>query len=123
MRFNTGSSNYPSILIWRAESDNSTIYNKIGEVQLSDDHVIVGSGNPLIVNITLTGNDTIEVQAGDVVGYYHPPDSRYQMRENDTDGYYLYRFDGSPAPESVNLTESDLVVNYRQPLLQFSIGM
>ena len=119
---NGNRNNYPFIQVWRATSDGSTLYNKIDEVQLSDDQV-TGSGNFQTANITLTGNNTIEVQLGDVVGYYHPPDARYQMREIDTDGYYLYRFDGSPAPDSVNLTENDLVVNYRQPLLQFTIGM
>ena len=119
---NGNRNNYPFIQVWRPASVGSTIYNKIGEVQLSDDQVI-GSGNFRTANITLTGNNAIEVQSADIVGYYHPPDARYQMREIDTDGYYLYRFDGSSLPDSVNLNDSDLVVNLRQPLLQFSIGM
>ena len=32
-----------------------------------------------MANINLTGNSTIEIQSGDVVGYYNPPDARYRI--------------------------------------------
>ena len=61
-------------------------------------------------------------QSGDVIGYYQPPNARYQVRDIRTMGYTLYRYDGSP-PNSVNLTERDFMVDFRQPLIQFTIGM
>ena len=73
-------------------------------------------------NIILTGDNTIEFQSGDVVGYYHPSDPRYSVRDISTDGYVLYRFDGSPVPNSVNLSNRDAMNNFRQPLIQFTIG-
>ena len=116
-------SNYPFLQVWRAASVGSTIYNKIGEVQLSDDQV-TGSGDYQTANIILTGNNIIEVQLGDVVGYYHPSDSRYLVRDIQTNGYVLYRFDGSPAADNTeNLSQRDYMINNRQPLLQFAIGM
>ena len=116
-------STYPFFQVWRLISVNSTIYNKTGEVQLSDDEV-TGSGTYQTANIILTGNNRIEVQSGDVVGYYHPSNSRYRVRDISTDGYVLYRFDGSPAANNLeDLSQSDHVFNYRQPLLQFAIGM
>ena len=115
-------SNYPSFQVWQPLSVNSTVYDKIGEVQLQSDDQVTGSGNRRTINITLTGNSTIEFQSGDVVGYYHPPDTRYRVRDIQTDGYILYRFDG-PAPSSVNLSERNFMFNFRQPLLQFTIGM
>jgi len=109
--------------IWRPLSPDLVIYNRIGEVQLqSDDQVIRGSNSFLETNITLTGDDRIEFQSGDVIGYFHPPVSHYQVRDIQTDGYYLYRFDGSPAPTSVNLNERSARINSRQPLIQFKIG-
>ena len=73
-------SEFPSVQLWRAVSVGSTMYNKIDVVQLqSDDQVTLGRGNEFgEANITLpiTGNNTIEVQSGDVVGYYHPPVAR-----------------------------------------------
>ena len=111
---------YPYFQVWRAESVNSTIYNKIGEVQLQSDDQVTGSGNRPTANIILTGNNTIEVQSGDVVGYYHPPDARYQVRTTGTDGYILYQFVESF--QSVNLSNNVYDENYRQPLIQFTIG-
>ena len=116
---------YPSFQVWRPSSAGSTIYNKIGEVQLQSDDQVTGIGFYQTANIVLTGNNTIEFQSGDVVGYYHPPQSRYQVVNifHTGNGYMLYRFDGSPAPTSIDIGERDVKLDFYQPLLQFSIGM
>ena len=81
-----------------------TVYNKAGEVHLqSDNQVTTGSSNFLEANIILTGNNTIEFQLGDVIGYHHPNNARCLVRDINTTGYVLYRFNGSPVPKSVNL--------------------
>ena len=36
---------YPYFQVWQAESANSTIYNKIGEVQLQSDYQVTGRDN------------------------------------------------------------------------------
>ena len=118
-----------SFQVWRPTSVNSTIYNKTGEVKLQSDTQVTGSGTYRTATIILTGNDTIEFQSGDVVGYYHPPDARYQVVTIKTDGYILYRFDGLPSI-SVNLNNANNINNInmnrgdtrRQPLLQLTIG-
>ena len=121
--FDNGRSNYPFFQLWRPTSVGSTIYNKTGEVQLqSEDQVTRGSNSYWEANIILTGNNTIEIQSGDVVGYYHPPDARYRVRDIQADGYVSYLFNGSPA-NSEDLIESNSMTNSRQPLLQFDIGM
>ena len=66
--------------MWRPASVNSTIYNKTGEVQLYNDQV-TGIRTYQTASITLTINNAIEFQSGDVVGYYHPPDSRFLVRD------------------------------------------
>ena len=92
--------------MWRVASVGSTNYNKINEVRLqSDDQVTRGSSNYREANIILTGNNTIEVQSGDVVGYYHPPQSRYRVRTIATNGYVLYQLRGSH--DSVDLNNMD----------------
>ena len=71
VRFDSESNDYPSFQVWRPASVDSTIYNKIGEVQLqSDDQATIDNLNFGVVNIIFTGNNTIVVQSGDVVGYY-----------------------------------------------------
>ena len=110
--------------MWRAASAGSTVYNKIGEVGLQSDDQVTGSDTFRTANIFLTGSDRIEVQAGDVVGYYHPSDSRYLVRDIGTNGYILYRFDGPPAADnSEDLNQRNGRPNNRQPLIQFAIGM
>ncbi|XP_065899762.1 sushi, von Willebrand factor type A, EGF and pentraxin domain-containing protein 1-like isoform X2 [Dysidea avara] len=113
-----------SFQIWRPSSPGSVIYNKTSEVQLqSDNQVIEYTNNRYITNIILTGDDRIQFQSGDVIGYYHPNDIRYSVRDIRTDGYVLHRFDVSSAPTSVNLSEADFMLNFRQSLIQFTIGI
>ena len=97
------------------------IYNKIGEVHLSDNQV-TGSGFFRTANIILTGDNTIEVQSGDVVGYYRQGDARYRLSTIQTNEYILYEFGGdSNTPTSVNLNNADRNIN-EQPLIEFTIG-
>ena len=108
--------------VWRVASVDSTIYNKIGEVQLSDDQV-TGSGDFRTANIILTGDNTIEVQSGDVVGYYRERGARYRLRTVQADDYILYEFDSeSNAATSINLNNADHNTNKEQPLIEFTIG-
>ena len=111
------------IQVWRSSFTGSPVYNKIDEVQLKLDEQLIDSNNFMIVNISLTGDDTLEFQSGDVIGYYHPNESRYQVTEIQTTGYVLYQFNGSSSLDSLNLSQSEKVLNTRQPLIQFIVGM
>ena len=111
---------YPVFQLWRAASVNSTVYNKIGEVELQLDDQEIGSRNYQTTNITLTGNNTIEVRSGDVVGYYHPPDVCCRVRTIRTEDYSLYEFEGSH--ESVDLNNNLDSDPNQQPLIQFTIA-
>ena len=101
--------------MWQpATVDLTGIFTKIGEVQLqSDDQLSVVNDTVSIATVILTGNNTIEVQSGDVVGYYHPPDARFRVITRRTDGYILQQF---------NASGSEFIKNYRQPLIQFTIS-
>ena len=113
--------NFSFFQVWRPSSTSSTTYNRTGEVQLSHDQV-TGSGTYRTATIILTGNNRMEVQSGDVVGYYRQSYSRYRLRTIQTDGYMQYEFDGTNAPTSVNLNNADRYINERQPLIEFTIG-
>ena len=116
--------NNPSFFqVWRPSSANSTVYNRISQVQFSDDQV-TGRSTYQTATITLTGSDKIEVQSGDVIGYYREGGARYRLRTIPTDGYTLYEFDGSSVNShtSVNLISADHLRNARQPLIDFVIG-
>ena len=108
--------------MWRPSAPGSVIYNKIGEVQLQSDDQVTQGYNNFEATIILTGENRTEFQSGDVIGYHHPRRSRYQVKDISTNGYILYRFNESPAPSSVNLSAANGIHNYRQPLLQFTVG-
>ena len=103
--------------MWRAASVGSTIYNKINEVELPR-NVTFFVDSRTIATFDLT--NAIEIQSGDVVGYYHPSDARFRVRTIRTDGYMLYQFTGSH--ESVDLNNNNGRGDRRQPLIQFTIG-
>jgi len=126
MDLESGNSSYPFFQVWRPLSSGSTIYNKRGEIQLqSDNQVTEVSGDTLVANISLSGNDRIEFQSGDVVGYYHPPQSHYQVRtlvpEEHTQQYKQFLLSGLAAKNSINLAINSSII-FGQPMIQFTIG-
>jgi len=122
---NMDGNDYPYFQVWRPSSTDSMVYTNIGEVQLQESQVSqCNSDRYCNVNIVLTGNDRIDFQSGDVVGYYHPEQTIYQVTTIRTNGYALYRIDGSPAPPTVNLSivANNRIDDQRQPLIQHVIG-
>jgi len=112
---------HPYVQVWRPPSQSSLVYNKIGEVQVQESQVLQLAYK--VADIPLTGTNRILVQSGDVVGFYHPPDSRYQVRTTQTDGYVLYLYDGFNTTTS--LDSSNLIlpsIDRSQPLIQFTVG-
>ena len=110
--------NFPYIQVWRL-SPSLQLYNLVDEVQIQSSHVTWLTY--LGANISLTGNHRIQFQSGDVIGFYLPPDSRYEIRDITTPGYVFYVFVGSTAT-SLNLSNADITPMYRQPLIQFTFG-
>jgi len=102
------------------------MYNRVSQFQSQSNQTFPLSSikNVAIINITLTGNERIEFQSGDVIGYYHSSNISYDVRTIRTDGYVQYEFDGSPNLTSVDLNTvaNDSIRNQRQPLIQFAIG-
>ena len=121
MWFEDGRNNYPFFQVWRPASVGSTTYNRIGEVRLQSDEQLYEVNSIIrIATIILTGTNAIEVQSGDVVGYYHPPEARLRVITRGTDGYILYQFSGSS--NSVDLNNAVGSYNEQQPVIQFTIG-
>ena len=120
----TISTRFPYIQIWRPSSPGSVTYTKIDEVQLQFSQIILISLTRPEANITLTGDNRIEFQSRDVVGYYHPSNAPVGIRTINTRGYIQYEFNGSPTLTSVDLSTvaDNRINNERQPLIQFMIS-
>jgi len=110
--------NFPYIQVWRP-SQSSQLHNLVDEVQIQSNHLT--RLTYLEANITLTGNKRIQFQSGDVIGFYNPSDSRYEIRDKSTPGYKIYVFIGSTAT-SLDLSDADNTPMGRQPLIQLTIG-
>jgi len=123
MRMRIGTS-FPYIQIWRQIKNDPIIFSNIGEVQIQESQVLHCRNDTeyCTVNIVLTGNNRIEFQSGDVVGYYHPSDIQYRVRTLRTSGYIQFEYEGSTAPTTVILDNADRSTDHRQPLIQFVIG-
>jgi len=65
---------FPYIQVWRP-SPSSQLYNLVGVVQIQSSHITQLTYQE--ANIILTGNNRIQFQSGDVIGFYIPSDSRY----------------------------------------------
>jgi len=122
-RVNSGTSD-PYLEVWHPQSPGIGVFDKVGEIQLIDNVLAqVGTGDSAYwnLNISLVESVRIEFEAGDVVGYYQPPDSRYQMWTIRTTGYTAY---DTPTPSNT----SDLVILNinsvgRQPLILLTTGL
>jgi len=115
----------PYLEVWHPRTPG--VYDKISEVQLVESEVVqVGydlSTAYWFVNITLNDFDKIEFETGDVIGYYHPNDSRYLILSIETAGYTIYANESANASSTISLDNQNIVRNNRQPLIQFTIGM
>jgi len=130
LRHDSGRDVYPYIQIWRPSSSMPIIYNKVDEVLVEQSQLqnVVGDGDDgrrvyQRANITLTGDDRILVQSGDVVGFYHQSNSINQVRTSTetVQGYVLYFFAGSNVG-TLNHNDATATYNGRQPLMQFTLG-
>ena len=117
----------PYFELWRPMTLDLDVYNKVGEVQLVESEIVeeVDNGNNTywLVNITLNDDDRIEFEAGDVIGYYHPPDTRYRVWSVVSTGYRIVANELSNASNTISLFDKDISLNNRRPLTQFTFGM
>ena len=125
-RISSGRTN-PYLQVWHLTAPGGDVFDKVGGVQLVESEVVeeVDNNNNTywLVNTTLNDDDRIEFEAGDFIGYYHPPDSRYRVWTIKTAGYSLYANNVADVSSRFNLSSQGITINGVQPLIQFTIGM
>ena len=116
----SNSMKFPCFQVWRPSPTDPSIYNKIGEVNMSSTDQVTRN----ITTINLIDDNIIEFQSGDVIGYYHPPNTHYVVThiKNKINGYKLHHINQSWNSTVVNITDARLT-NKARPLLQFTTGM
>jgi len=123
---NDGGLHNPYLEVWHPQTPDSTIYNKIGEVQLTDSEAVVeidGDGNIFwLLKTFLDEGNKIEFESGDSVGFYHPPASHYHLWTIEATGYTGYGNISSNPLSTFSLDNSQISAPDRQPLVEFTIG-
>ena len=113
---------FPYIQVWRPSLSSTVTYDRVGQVQVQANQLIRPPPERwLEANISLTSNNRLQFQSGDVIGFYHPPNFNNEIRTIRTNGYVLHQFEGfNPSPLTLN--DATYVLTNRQPLIQFKIG-
>jgi len=111
----------PYIQVWKGSRTDLDLYNIVGQYQLRDDEITRKNGY-FLANVSLTGNDRILFKPGHVIGYYHPPSSRYRVGSIDVNGYTTYSINAQSPLNSFNIENADDVNNEKQPLINPSYG-
>ena len=98
---------------------SSSSYSEVHEYTLQDSD-ITDMGDYHLANVSLTGSDRVEVQSGDIIGYYIRNTPRYNIWNIETMGYTSYtRALGAP---SGSFTIVNSGTASRQPLIQVTFG-
>jgi len=117
----TSGDEFPYIQVWRQSSSSSAVtYERVGQVRIQASQII-SQENWRVADISLTNDNRLQFQSGDVIGFYHPPRFSHEIRTIRTSGYVLHEFTGFN-DVSFALDGATNVLNNRQPLIQFEIG-
>ena len=79
-----------------------------------------GGGNDYSLgNVSCAGNNSIEFQLGDVIGYYSVS---YQLWSVANDGYISYHHNTNSLLKTFDINNADITYNNRRPLIQVMYG-
>ena len=117
----SSSGDYPIVQIWRHHK-NQQLYNRVNTLCALTGSNIINMGDYYLGNMSCTGNERVEFQSGDVIGYYHANAVQYRLWSTNTTGYTVYQRDSNSGPlDSLNINAGNEIDN-RQPLIQVMFG-
>ena len=127
LRQANGSGGYPSIQVWHPTS--STEYTRVdtecaltaSDISLMRDR---NGDDYHLGNVSCTGNNRIEFQSGDVIGYHHGSSVLYQLWSIESNGYTSYHHNNTENPlETFNINNNNIsLTDNRQPLIEVMHG-
>ena len=117
----SSSGDYPIVQVWHPTT--STVYTRVAtECPLTANDIDrMRNGDEYhLGNVSCTGDNRIEFQSGDIIGYYHANEVRYRLWNIETMGYTAYSRERKNPP-NFNINGIDGTEN-RQPLIQVLYG-
>ena len=120
----SSSGSYPSVQVWHPTS--STQYTRVDtECALTASNISMmrdGNGDDYYLgSVYCTGNNRIEFQSGDIIGYHHGNEVLYALWNIEANQYTSYRRDSNNPLSSFNINNADDDLN-EQPLIQIMYG-
>ena len=117
---NNSSGGYPSVQVWHPTS--STAYTRVNtECALTGNNISMMRDGPghvyYLGNVSCTGNNRIEFQSGDVIGYHQGSAQLWSIESNEYTSYYH----NTSSPLNTFTTNNASQSN-RQPLIQVIYG-
>ena len=121
----SSSGGYPSVQVWHTTS--STMYTRVdtecaltgNDISRMEDR---NGDEYYLGNVTCTGNNRIEFQSGDIIGYHHGSSVLYRLWNIDANGYTSYHRDVSSPLNTFNTDSNDDTDSDKQPLIQLMYG-
>ena len=114
------SGGYPSVQVWHPTS--STVYTRVDTECALTANDISNMGDYYLGDVSCNGNNRIEFQSGDVIGYHQGDEMRYRLWSIETMGYTSYYHDESNPLTTFNINNVDGTIENRQPLIQVIYG-
>ena len=118
------SGDFPIVQVWRRV--NSTFHTRVGtSCGLSENDITMVTDHYdkeyYLGNVSCIGNNSIEFQSGDVIGYYQSELLRYQLWSFAFSGYTAYHQDVNSPLSTLNINSAN-ATDSRQPMIQVIHG-
>ena len=115
---------FPVVQVWHPV--NSTFYTRVGTAcELTEDDInrsIDFNNNEYHLGLVqCPGNNLIEFQSGDVIGFHQSDTLLYQLWSNNTNGYTAY-YHRTSSPLVTFDINSATIASSRQPLIEVMYG-
>lgn len=114
----------PRLQIWRPSSLKLNVYNRIGQLSFVSPQLIENrfTKKQFYFTYATSGDDQIEFQPGDVIGYYQPSNPRYLLWSIEEQEYFSYSNNASVEFMTYNTTNVDHTNNQLLPFARVSFG-
>ena len=114
------SGGYPSVQVWHPTS--STAYTRVDTECALTGNNISNMGDYYLGNVSCNGDNRIEFQSGDVIGYHQGDPLRYRLWTIKNMEYTTYYHAGSNSFTMFDINNDDVASENRQPLIQVMYG-
>jgi len=107
----------PIIQVWHR---SGSIYTRVSQYQLIQQD-ISDLASYALASVSFVGDEQIEFQSGDVIGYYVPNDSGYNVWNIQTAGFVSYSISADSPLTTFSIGDANEEAD-RQPLIQVTFG-